>query len=52
MTTTKGNILIVDDDPYIILSLQTLLESSGGAYGVWILGSSPTITGIVNLVFI
>jgi two-component system response regulator HydG len=26
MTLTKGNILIVDDDPYIILSLQTLLE--------------------------
>ncbi len=26
MTPTRGNILIVDDDPYIILSLQTLLE--------------------------
>ncbi len=26
MSLTKGNILIVDDDPYIILSLQTLLE--------------------------
>ena len=26
MTLTRGNILIVDDDPYIILSLQTLLE--------------------------
>jgi len=26
MTLTRGNILIVDDDPYIILSIQTLLE--------------------------
>ena len=26
MTVTRGKILIVDDDPYIILSLQTLLE--------------------------
>jgi DNA-binding NtrC family response regulator len=26
MTKTTGNILIVDDDPYIVLSLQTLLE--------------------------
>ena len=26
MALNKGNILIVDDDPYIILSLQTLLE--------------------------
>ena len=26
MSQTRGNILIVDDDPYIILSLQTLLE--------------------------
>ncbi len=26
MSITKGKILIVDDDPYIILSLQTLLE--------------------------
>ncbi len=26
MTLTKGKILVVDDDPYIILSLQTLLE--------------------------
>jgi DNA-binding NtrC family response regulator len=26
MTPIRGNILIVDDDPYIILSLQTLLE--------------------------
>ncbi|HEC45118.1 MAG TPA: sigma-54-dependent Fis family transcriptional regulator [Bacteroides sp.] len=26
MTLTRGNILIIDDDPYIILSLQTLLE--------------------------
>lgn len=26
MVLTRGNILIVDDDPYIILSLQTLLE--------------------------
>ena len=26
MTLTKGKILVVDDDPHIILSLQTLLE--------------------------
>ena len=26
MKPIRGNILIVDDDPYIILSLQTLLE--------------------------
>ena len=26
MTKSDGRILIVDDDPYIILSLQTLLE--------------------------
>jgi two-component system response regulator HydG len=26
MALTKGKILVVDDDPYIILSLQTLLE--------------------------
>ena len=46
MALTKGNILIVDDDPYILLSLQTLLEQH--YTGIRTLKNPSGIPGYLN----
>jgi len=46
MSLTRGNILIVDDDPYIILSLQTLLEQHYS--NIRTLKSTSGIPGYLN----